>query len=86
MALSNIDALKEEAVNMVRKRRESGKDSFELTPEKANRLHDDRIYTCSMLGWALSEERRKDMLKKPKINSDLINQLPVRKQKRFRSI
>lgn len=39
MALSNIDALKEEMVNMVRKKRESGKDSFELTPEKANKLH-----------------------------------------------
>ena len=42
MALSNIDALKEELVNMVRKKRDSGKDSFELTPEKANKLHDDR--------------------------------------------
>lgn len=42
MALSNIDALKEEMVNMVRKKRDSGKDSFELTPEKANKLHDDR--------------------------------------------
>lgn len=27
---------------MVRKKRDSGKDSFELTPEKANKLHDDR--------------------------------------------
>ena len=24
---------------MVRKKRESGKDSFELTPEKANKMH-----------------------------------------------
>ena len=39
IALSNIDALKEELVSMVRKKRESGKDSFELTPEKAHRLH-----------------------------------------------
>lgn len=39
LALTNIDALKEELVNMVRKKRESGKDSFELTPEKANKLH-----------------------------------------------
>lgn len=39
MALSNIDALKEELVNLVRKKRDSGKDSFELTPEKANRMH-----------------------------------------------
>ncbi len=42
MALSNIDALKEELVNLIRKKRDSGKDSFELTPEKANRMHDDR--------------------------------------------
>ena len=27
---------------MVRKKRDSGKDSFELTAEKANKLHDDR--------------------------------------------
>ena len=39
MALSHIDALKEEMVTMVRKKRDSGKDSFELTPEKANKLH-----------------------------------------------
>ena len=87
LALSNIDSLKEELVNMVRKHRDSGKDSFELTPEKANKMHDDRAYTAALLGYALSEERRKDMLKKPKGSStDLINQLPVRKQKRFRSI
>jgi hypothetical protein len=42
LALNNIDALKEEAVNMARKKRDSGKDSFDLIPEKANTLHDDR--------------------------------------------
>lgn len=31
---------------MVRKKRDSGKDSFELTPEKANKLHDDRALNC----------------------------------------
>lgn len=86
LALSNIDSLKEELVNMVRKHRDSGKDSFELTPEKTNKMHDDRAYTAAMLGWALSDERRKDMLKKPKGNPDLINQLPMRKAKIFRSI
>ena len=30
---------------MVRKKRDSGKDSFELTPEKANKMHDDRALT-----------------------------------------
>ena len=50
IALANIDALKEEMVNMVRKKRESGRDSFELTPEKANKLHDDRALNV----WALA--------------------------------
>lgn len=47
IALANIDALKEELVNMVRKKRESGKDSFELTPEKANKMHDDRALSVA---------------------------------------
>ena len=68
IALTNIDALKEELVNMVRKKRDSGKDSFELTPEKANKMHDDRAYTCALLGWALMQERRNDVLKKPRNN------------------
>ena len=38
-ALINIDALKEELVNMIRRKRDSGKDSFELVSEKANRMH-----------------------------------------------
>lgn len=68
IGLTNIDALKEELVNMVRKKRDSGKDSFELTPEKANKMHDDRAYTCALLGWALLQERRNDVLKKPRNN------------------
>lgn len=76
IALANIDGLKEELVNMVRKKRESGKDSFELTPEKANKMHDDRAYTCCMLGWSLAEERRKLLLQKPKTNqNDLLQKL-----------
>ena len=66
IALANIDALKEELVNMVRKKRDSGKDSFELTPEKANKLHDDRAYTCCLASYALMLERRKEKMKKPK--------------------
>ncbi len=57
IALANIDAMKEEMVNMVRKKRDSGKDSFELTPEKANKLHDDRSYCAALCAWCLSEKR-----------------------------
>lgn len=68
IALANIDALKEELVNMVRKKRDSGKDSFELTPEKANKLHDDRAYTCCMASYALMQERRKSITQKKRTN------------------
>lgn len=39
LALIQIDSLKEELVNMVRKKRESGKDGFELSTEKQNKMH-----------------------------------------------
>lgn len=78
IALANIDALKEELVNMVRKKRDSGKDSFELTPEKANKLHDDRAYTCALLAHGLMQERRADIMRKPKqSNSDLMRYISI---------
>ena len=57
IALANIDALKEELVNMRRIKRDSGKDSFELIPEKVGRLHDDRSYTYVMCAFHLQEIR-----------------------------
>ena len=50
IALTNIDVMKEELVNIVRKKRDTGKDSFELTPEKANKMHDDRalVKLCAL--------------------------------------
>lgn len=64
MALSNIDALKEEMVNIVRKKRESGKDSFDLVTEKANKLHDDRFYCSCLCAYWLSEKRRENIIKR----------------------
>ncbi len=81
LALANIDALKEELVNIVRKKREGGKDSFELTPEKANKLHDDRAYTMCMFGYALAQERRQTILKKPETDKSLVKQLTIRRAK-----
>lgn len=81
LSLANMDAMKEEVVNMIRKPRESGKDSFELAPEKANRLHDDRAYCLAMMGWALSEERRRLIMTKPKNDTakSLVQQLTIRR-------
>lgn len=82
IALSNIDAMKEEMVNMVRKKRDSGKDSFELTPEKANRLHDDRSYCMALCSWYLSEKRLENIRsrKKPDAKS-MIDKLQVNPRK-----
>ncbi len=86
LALANIDSLKEELVNMVRKKRDSGKDSFELTPEKANKLHDDRAYTMCLCSYALMVERRKNITqKKPKNTtaSDITKLFSVRAPKKL---
>ena len=83
IALANIDALKEELVNMIRKKRDSGKDSFELTPEKANKLHDDRAYTCCMVSYALMQERRKSITqKKRKQETDYASIFKIRAPKK----
>lgn len=70
---------------MVRIKRESGKDSFELCPEKKNKLHDDRAYTACMCSYALQCERRKNITqrRKPKDNpSSFVRSLTMRKAKR----
>lgn len=78
IALANIDAMKEEMVNMVRKKRDSGKDSFELTPEKANKLHDDRSYTMALCAWYLSEKRLENIRTRKKPNAtDILSKLQV---------
>ena len=82
IALANIDAMKEEMVNMVRKKRDSGKDSFELTPEKANKLHDDRSYTMALCAWYLSEKRLENVRARKKPDAiDIINKLQVTRGK-----
>jgi hypothetical protein len=67
LALSNIDALKEEIVNIVRKKRDSGRDSFDLTPEKQNKLNDDRFYCACLAAYYLSEKRRESIISKKKM-------------------
>ena len=72
-------------VNMIRKKRDSGKDSFELTPEKANKLHDDRAYTACMASYALMCERRKRITNRKRPQEDnqtLLSRLPIRQPTR----
>ena len=80
LGLVQIDSLKEEMVNMVRKKRESGKDGFELSTEKQNKLHDDRSYCFSMLCYGLPELRREHIKnkKRPK-KENIAAAMPIRK-------
>ena len=79
IALVNMDAMKQQLVNMIRKKRESGKDSFELIPEKANRLHDDRAYTAALCSYALMLERRKQIIPGRKKQSNIKDMFRIRK-------
>lgn len=72
---------------MVRKKRESGKDSFELAPEKANRMHDDRSYCACMIGYHISERRRENIKnKKREKPTNIIDNFKIRVPQRHESI
>ena len=87
IALSNIDALKEELVNMRRIKRESGKDSFELIPEKQNKLHDDRAYTFVMACYHLATKRMSGIRNKKKTEkTNLLDQFKIRAPQMHESI
>lgn len=69
---------------MVRKKRDSGKDSFELIPEKANKLHDDRSYCMALCAWFLSEKRAERIRNKKRTpDYKIIDKLQVSPAKPF---
>lgn len=87
VALTQIDAMKEEIVNICRTKRESGSDMFKLPAHKdadtgasEATMHDDRAYTLAMLGWYLSEKRLSHIRnkKKPAPSTNLADRLPMR--------
>lgn len=69
-ALKQIDAAKTELVNIYRFKQGSGKDRFDLAPEKANSLNDDRAYVMALLGWQLAQLRRSKIVHKKKKQED----------------
>ena len=91
VALKQIDAMKEEIVNICRTKRDSGKDAFKLPPHKdadtgasEATMHDDRAYTLSMLGWYLSEKRLEHVRNKKRTPSaNIINQIQMTKAKQL---
>ena len=94
VALTQIDCMKEEIVNICRTKRESGKDMFKLPPHKdadtgasEATMHDDRAYCLSMLGWYLSEKRLENIRKKKKPDTNnILDQFKIRAPQRRESI
>jgi hypothetical protein len=75
VALTQIDVMKEQIVNICRVKRDSGKDAFKLPAHKdadtgvsEATMHDDHAYVLAMLGWYLSEKRLEHIRKAPKRN------------------
>ena len=70
LALKQIDMAKTELVNIYRFKQSSGKDRFDLAPEKANKMHDDRAYTVALVAWMLSNMQREHIVNKKKPKDD----------------
>jgi len=70
LALKNIDLSKEELVNIFRFDNKNGGRSYDLSPDKKTKMHDDRAYCLAMLGWYLQQIRRKNITDR-KVNNDV---------------
>lgn len=64
LALKNIDLAKEELVNFYRYDNHSGGYRYALSPDKENKMHDDRAYCLAMLAWHLQQLRRESIINK----------------------
>ena len=93
VALTQIDVMKEQIVNICRVKREGSKDAFKLPAHKdadtgvsEATMHDDHAYVLAMLGWYLSEKRIESVRNAPKRNQtsmeDKMNLFKIRAPKK----
>lgn len=75
IALTEIELLKEELINIQRYGGGSTVVRYDLKAEKANKMHDDRAYCFAMLGWYLHQKRRDKIINK-KSKKKIETQLP----------
>lgn len=61
-SFTQIDLLKEEMANIYRYDGTNSGYRYDLNLDKKNKMNDDRAFTMAMLGWYLSERRRKPIL------------------------
>lgn len=82
IALKQIDAMKTELVNIYRFKQASGNDRFDLAPDKAKKLNDDRAYVCAMAAYLLQQLRREHLITRKKPDSkSIIDKLQVTQAK-----
>lgn len=62
ISLAQAELMKIEILYMERNESGSGNVTFELIPEKRNRMHDDRAYTAALAGYGLSCMRRSNII------------------------
>ena len=62
ISLAQAELMKIEILYMERIETGSGNVTFELIPEKRNKMHDDRAYTAALAGYALSCMRRSNLV------------------------
>lgn len=81
VALKQIDLMKTELVNIYRFKQSTGKDRFDLAPDKANKMHDDKAYCCGLLGLCISSMRREHITNKKRTQQSstaLVDMLPIK--------
>ena len=85
-SLEQIDMMKNEVVNIYRFNRGSGagNDDFQIAPERANELNDDRCYAFVMICWYLSQLRRENIVKgkRQKSTKELAHKMPIKAYQR----
>lgn len=86
ISLKMIDAMKNELVNIYRFNQSNGRDRFDLAPDKAGKLNDDKAYVCALMGWQISNMRRENITNRKRNSQDskqIVSRLPIRQSKRF---
>jgi hypothetical protein len=71
IALKQIDAMKNELVNIYKFKQSNGNVRYDLAPDKVGKLNDDRAYVMAMAAWVLQQLRRESLVtRKPIENID----------------
>jgi hypothetical protein len=83
LSLINMDLAKEELVNIYSFKSTNGSIRYDLSPDKANKMHDDRAYSIAMLAWYLQQIRRRNITGKKQQDFDISKLFMIKKGKSY---